>query len=202
MKLRTIIVCLVAIAFGSASQAATMDFDSLPLGTVFGNSVGHTPNQVVLTNDGIEMSVEDFVYGSFVGFFEAEIGGRYHSFFPTPSLALNNINVQFDFTKVQPDVDLVTIEYMAFGGTNNFAVNGGTILELADLSAIPVAVAPGVTATVVANVITLSGDVDYVKIGGQELAIDTIVAIPEPLTATLLGIGCALALRRRRKPTV
>ena len=180
------------------SFAATMDFDSVPLGTRYGGTAGHATNEVVLTEDGIEMSVVSFHLEGFTGFFEAEVGGRYRDFFPTTPLDINNISVRFDFANVNFEVDRVTVEFMEFGGAYNFAVNDQTIYELASLADIPANVTPDVTALVSDGLITLTGDVNAVRIGGQELAIDTIFAIPEPVTLILLSLAGAAVLGSRK----
>ena len=64
---------------------------------------------------------------------------------------------------------------------------------------LPANVAPGVSALVTGDMITLTGVVNRFQIGGQELAIDTIVAVPEPATLGLLGLGAATLMLRRRR---
>ena len=177
------------------SLAATMDFQSVALGTKYGEDFGYVPGQVVLTEDGIQMSVEQFFLQQFTGFFQAEVAGpsNDHEF------AIDNISVLFDLTNVGFNVTSLTLEYLELGGNDNFAVNGGSILQLAELIDIPANVAPGVTALVDDGLITLTGKIDSVLIGGQELSIDTIVAVPEPTSLVLLAAGGVLALWRSRQ---
>lgn len=196
MKRGCILALCVVGGLEPVSLGATVDFETVPLGSTYGEAFGHTPGDVVLTQDGIKMSAEDFLLGSFVGFIRAEVGGRYDDSFPTTPLELDNISVLFDFADVGFEVTEVTLSYQEFGGDDNFAVNGEMCHQLADLSDIPADVAPGVTATVQGGVISLAGDVNSFLIGGQELGIDDIVAVPEPTTLALLGLGAAGLLRR------
>ncbi len=191
---------LTAIAgfAGSESFATTMDFESIASGTAFGQAFGHTPGEVVLTRDGIAMTVEEFFLGTFTGFIKAEVGGLHDGFFPTTPLSLDNIGARFDFAGVGFNVTIVTLEYQEFGGADNFAVNDYTLYELGPLTDLPVNVAPGVTASVDGGAITLTGLIESFQIGGQELAIDNITAIPEPTSILLLGLGSALLHRRLR----
>jgi len=199
--------CVVACALIAlclctfSAHAQTVDFETVPVGTQWGQAFGNSPGEVVLTQDSIDMSVEQFFLGTFTGFNLAEVGGVYSEFFPTTHLALNNISVRFDFASLGFDVTEVTLDYQEFGGTDNFAVNGGTIFELAAMTNLPFDVAPGVTASVTTDQVNLVGDIDSFLIGGQELGIDNITAIPEPATLALLGLGTAALLARRTRRT-
>ncbi|MFH1108690.1 MAG: PEP-CTERM sorting domain-containing protein [Planctomycetota bacterium] len=176
--------------------AATMEFESVPVGTKYGAGFGNVPGQVVITENGIKMSVEQFFLRQFTGFFQAEVTGPANDH----ELAIDNISVLFDLTSLPFNVSSLTLQYSELGGEDNFSVNGGSILQLPDITNIPVNVAPGVTALVDGGRITLTGDIDRVLIGGQELSVDTVVAVPEPTSLLLLGAGGALLLRRLRRP--
>lgn len=173
-----------------------MDFESLPSGTRFADDLDNFPSQLVLEEDGIRLFLEEFRLHRFVGFFEAQVvdGGD-------NALRLDNMSVLIDLDQVGFPVNSLTLEYMELGGNDNFAVNGGPILQLDDLTEIPTDIAPGVIATVDEGIITLTGLIDRVLIGGQELTIDTIVAVPEPASLVLLGVGGAWILRRTRRGT-
>jgi len=171
----------------SISLAATVRFESVPVGTKYGAGF----EQVIPSEDGIDMSVEPFLFNQFTGFFWAEVVGPANDH----KLAIDNINISIDLTNVGFNVTSLTLEYVERGGNDNFAVNGGSILQLAELAELPVNVAPGVTALVDGGFITLTGDIDSVLIGGQELTVDNIVAVPEPTSLLLLGAGGALASR-------
>ncbi|MCO6437461.1 MAG: PEP-CTERM sorting domain-containing protein [Phycisphaerae bacterium] len=203
MNMRGLLVAASVLAalfsFAGSTTAQTIDFETVPDGMLYGSPVGDVPGEPVLSQAGITMSVESFHFGSFVGFFDARIGGLYADQFGGRALQLNNISVMFDFTALPFDVTQVTFDYLEFGGMNNIAVNGGTIYELSSMADIPANVSPGITASVSAGHVTLDGPVDYLLIGGQELAIDNITAVPEPATLALLVVGGALLAGRRRQ---
>ncbi len=201
MKRGQTIACFIMAVFMCAPppvHAATVDFETLPGGTKYGASYGNLPGDVVLSQDGILVSVEEFFLGTFTGFVKAEVGGIYADFFPTTSLELNNISLHFDFSGVGFNVTSVDVEYKEFGGTNNVAVNGYTVHEVDPLTDLPAVVSPGITSSVNNGILTLAGDIDSFQIGGQELVIDNITAVPEPMTVVLLGMGAALTLARGR----
>jgi hypothetical protein len=182
------------------AQPATMNFDALLDGTTFGTTPGHTPGEVVHTEHMIAMSVEEFFIGQFVGFNNATVGGRFTDYVDTERpLDLNNISVRFDFTDLGFNVTGVTLDTWEFGGADNFSVNDETVHIVNALAELPSDVALGVTATVVDHTITLDGKITSFQIGGQELSIDNIVAVPEPTSLILAGLGAVALLRRRRR---
>lgn len=191
-----------AIALGMvapAVQAVVIDFETIPPGTVFGTPSADQPGDVVLQQGGVNMSVEQFFLGSYTGFVRAIVGGPYDSFFPTTPLGLENIAVRFDFAEVPGFVTSFTLDYQEFGGSNNLAVNDFITFEINDFSDLPANVAPGVTATITSDQIILTGFLQSVRVGGQELAIDNANVVPEPATLLLLGAGGALVIARRAR---
>lgn len=199
-KLPTIGLGLIALtlhALGPMANGQVMHFDDLPSGTLFGVARGDSPADVVYSRNGIDMAVEPFFLGSFVGFYEAKVGGPYASAFATPALELDNISVLFSFDAVGFAVDAVSFDYQEFGGAVNIAVNGGPLLQLDSLSGLPFDVAPGVMGSVLGGTVTLTapaGTIANFQVGGQELVIDNLQAIPEPATAILLSLGILAAM--------
>jgi hypothetical protein len=197
-----IAACLVAIApclGGVVQVTATVDFESVPMGTRFGSEAGQQAGDEVLIQDDIRMTLGQFQFGAFRGFYRAEVGGIFADFFPTVPLEINNINVVFHFNQLPFVVETVTFEFAEFGGMNNLAVNGHVIHELASMSLIPAHPAPGITALVADGIVALIGPIETLLIGGQELAIDnvTAVGVPEPSAILLLVLGIAAARRIR-----
>jgi hypothetical protein len=106
--------------------------------------------------------------------------------------------VKFDFTSLPFLTTLVTLDYAEFGGSDNFEVNGAGLFQVSSLQNVPATVAPNVMAAVFGSQILLIGPVESLLIGGQELAIDNIHAVPEPMTSLLLLAGAIVGIRRRR----
>lgn len=193
------IAMLWVCAICSGTYAAQVDFETIPVGTTFGATFGQNPGTEIMSQDGILVTVERFFLGSFEGFIRAEIGGTYASSFATTPLDLHDISVKFDFSGLNFSVDEVIFEFQEFGGSSNFSVNGEPILELASMTNLPFNVASGVTATINGGQITLNGTISSFQIGGQEFAIDNVVAVPEPATLILMGLGGAILFTRRKK---
>jgi len=200
------VVAVLCAAF-APTRAATVDFESVRPGTRWGAETGQSPGDPALGEADIIMSVETFFVGpSQTEFFRAEVPdvqGRFAEAFPTQELALDGINVLFDFSPLRFDVDFVSLDFLDFGGASNFSVNGGTPFILDPLSNLPADVAPGVSATVTGGsrieLASVGTNITSLLIGGQELVIDNVSAIPEPGTILLLLAGAALLVRRKSR---
>ena len=198
---RSQLVKLVAILLcgaGSSGYAATVNFETVPRGTTYGKKFGNGLGETVLTQDGIAMSLVEFRLDDFVGFNEAEVGGSFDSWFKTAPLQLNNIGVEFDFAKIGFDVTQLTVEYIQFGGDSTFSVNGSSLMELVSSGNTSWRIGADARAYTNNGTLTIQGQIDSFQIAGQELAIDNIVAVPEPATAWLLALSSGWLLRRRR----
>lgn len=214
--------CWAVVALTLASvpvRAAIVDFEEpdVAFGTVYGvNAV--PPNNledVVLIQNGIEMSVQGFLTSTpdelFFVFNEAVVGGQFFETFPelfdsTP-LELDNISVLFDFRNADvlnsAPATSVTVGFHHFDGTLNLRVNNETLWNnFSDFNDLPSEVANGIELTVEDNLLTLTATdgtpgIRSLWIGGQELTIDDINAVPEPSVLVLMGIGAGgLAIRR------
>jgi len=191
------IAAAIAVAC-PAPGARAFDFNGLPSNTVYGLP-GDSPGDVVLSDGGAKMSVEPFVLGSSDYFYFATVEPAGGLAFDTQSLSLDNISVRFDFSDVGYNVDTVTLDVADFGGSSNFSVNDQSVFILNPVFDLPVDVAPGVTASVLNNTITLTGPIQSFLVGGQELVIDNVTAVPEPATGVLLLLGGLAVWRTRRR---
>ncbi len=209
MTRRFVCTCLILAGFcwclpaDATDSFAKVGFESVPPGTEYGSHAGNTLGDVVLVEDDIAMSVEVFLLDAFVSFNRATVGGAYADYFPTTPLELDNISVRFDFNHLGFDVTHVELEYLEFGGADNFAVNDEQLYIVDELTDLPADIAAGVTLTIMDGLhpacLTLDGNVTSFQIGGQELAIDNIIAMPEPTSLLLLALGATALFRRRRR---
>ena len=191
---------LIAVCLGGTPcDGATVSFESIPIGTVFGPVAGNLRGETVLIQEGIAMSIDELILDAASAFNRATIGGEYVDFFETTPLELNNISAVFDFTAVAFTVDGVSLEVQDFGGVANLSVNGGTLIDLLALDGTPQIIAPGVSAVLVDDLLTFEGAIDRLQIGGQEMAIDNVRAVPEPATAILGFLALPWITRRRRR---
>jgi len=194
-------VCTAVVAvvmFAQIAIATTIDFEDLTLGTVY--NVGDT-----FTSAGVQITGEQFFQlpsGSTTGGFATVGNGALAGGTGLELGSINNINFRFNFGA---PLDALVLQYGEFGGNINLEINGTlvNVLNFAD-------VAPVVAGTSVFALDTgtpgqstgslfIIGNINSFAIGGQELAIDNIVAsVPEPATITMLGFGVLLALKRKK----
>ena len=198
----TTIWCLGLVAPG---LGATLDFETVTVGTVYGDTPlsPDIPGEVVLTQDDITMSVETFFFDTFqTDFFLAEVVTVQTDAGPSQALSLDSIGVLFDFSALSFDVARVTLDVRDLGGTSNVAVKGAGLHILDPLSELPADVAPGVTALMADDRLTLVGETTALlslRIGGQEIIIDNVTAVPEPTVGILMAWGMTWLLGRRRR---
>jgi hypothetical protein len=162
-----------------------LDFEApLTVGTQFGAPTGHQSGDVVFTTNNIPVSVHDCVFVGGGGTFNvALIDVAPVPFGSGQSLRTNNINVKFDFSNLGVAVSQVQFEFLDIGGFKNLSVNGSPVFA-GELGAAPspiggvnIAVAVSPVAGGTTGVVTLTGSIQTLRVGGQELWIDNVCAI-------------------------
>jgi hypothetical protein len=186
---RIFLMTLAAVFLtAAAALAGTVTFDYQPLYQVYGNGAGQSPGSFMFNEDGIDLFVDLFFIGGNPYYNDAVIDpaftGPSINFGTNQILRISNVGVIASF----PTPGDVSFEYLNMGGSVNLQVNGyGTVLEGPDLASLAGPVAPGVTMSVttvavgggVKGVVTLTGPVDKVRVGGQEFWIDVLGGIQE-----------------------
>ena len=123
----------------SASFAESVTFGPavVKVGSQYGRERDSTPGDVLLVQDGITVSLEEFVLRSYVGFEVAEFVGTQPGRVDFDALRLDNISVEFDLSALGFKSAVVTIEYCRFGGELNLGINGRPVIQLRRLSSLP-----------------------------------------------------------------
>lgn len=191
------------------SGQAVVDFESLAVGTQFGSGFGQLPGDLIFTESGVAVSIDEFTQGTFTGFNFVTIGGFTDPAFPTTPATINNVRLVFDPPSVDGgDVTGASFEYVDFGGSENLVINGA-VAELSEFSSAPMTLG-GVNVVVntvpspilgvnEAGTVVLDGVINTLEIGGQELGIDNVRFIPEPASAAVLGLSVLTVAAGRRK---
>lgn len=164
-------------------QCVCVDLDGND-GALMENTLTQAGNQVVLSN-GIRATATVFTSKNGSTFFnQGKLDNPFDNFGTGQIWRFNNMCVVFDFTHLPKPVQSVSFDFYFAGGTDNFSVNGQTVVIDPIFNA-PANIAPNVTLTVVAGPspglpnntvgkITLTGPIQTVQIGGQELWIDNL----------------------------
>ncbi len=183
-------------AASAASGPVCVDFEQpLAAGTQYGAPAGQAPGTLIFNSHGIDVRVRDFVFmGGGGSFGEAGIEPAPATFGMSQVMAVNNINLEFDFSGLGAPVTKVTLDYLDMGGRENLAINGQPAPAYAgELEAAPspiggVALSFTPPVTVVGGKtgsMTATGPITQLQVGGQEFWIDNLCATlktgPEPI---------------------
>jgi hypothetical protein len=169
----------------TAGQAhICVDFEPpIALGTEYGGPAGHASGTVVITTNGIAVSVADFELGGNTFLNLASVDTAPPALGTGQVLRLNNISLDVDLSALPFTAREVRLDFLDLGGTENLAVNGSAVF-IGDLASAPPTlggVAVSVTSSPVAGgtrgTVVLTGTVTSLRVGGQELWIDNICAI-------------------------
>jgi hypothetical protein len=163
---------------GPRSLCIDFESPSFVLDTLYGNAYGDSPGDVVFTEQGLVVSLENFTFGANTYFNYAEV--RNDSSLPGQSMWISNINLKFDFSGLAFTVAKVTFDFQDLGGFENIAVNGSDIVEGELLSGTVGGVPLTVTRSTSLGDGTLVGTVRDMTIGGQEFYLDDVCAFEVP----------------------
>jgi hypothetical protein len=173
-------------------------FEGLDQGAVFGQAGGDSPGDLIFTEAGVKVSVQEFDTGGGSVLFgnalvendpfqtNPPINGNY--------LFTSNINLAFDFSFLSQPVFAVRFGFVEQGGALNLQVNGGPLHIVNHFSELPQEVAPGVTATIHQGAgndwgwVLLEGPVEMLMVGGQELSLDNFCYFQENLPCEISNV--------------
>ncbi len=159
-----------------------VDFESpLVPGTIYGKPANQQPDEIAFTTaDGITVKVEELMINIDNGakmFDSAVVQAAPGELGSGQSIRINNINLEFDFSNIGFITSKVDFRFYS-GGIMNLSVNRSPIF-LGDLSNIPPSIG-GVNVSVAQSedrrVLTFTGEVKILTVGGQEFGIDNVCA--------------------------
>ena len=195
------IFSLLLIAASPVAHSTVLDFEDLVAGTTYNVTDS-------FVTSGVTVSVNDFTFSSGTtfsgGFTQVQANVPTLAGGSVNELAVNNVLLDFNFGGAIPGLDLLFGEY---GGNLNLDINGDfrNFQNFADIAGLNIG---GVNVSVVNGLgndlgsLSLSGAINSFAIGGQELWIDNVSAVPLPAAVWLFGaalLGLAGYTRKNRQ---
>ncbi len=156
--------------------------ESRTVGEIWGLPVATPPGTVMFTEDGIPVSIHEYMAATGGMFYNyCEISPNVLGFSFANTMGINNVTNHYDIAASGIVSTSVSFDYLDLGGEENLQVNGA-LYYVGELHLAPTAIAPGVTFSVTTTPVggglrghvVLTGQVDYLVVGGQEFWIDTI----------------------------
>jgi hypothetical protein len=192
-KFRFLVLLLVAILLAQNAGATVIDFEDTTPGAIY--NVGGS-----FTTSGVVITAGEFFYlpsGSTTsGYAEIQSGSRAGG--TGYEVWTSNINLSFDFGL---PCEGLSLQYGDYVGNINLQING-SLANVEDFALLPATLGGTSIFTTPGNLgaMFVIGTINSFEIGGQELAIDNVVAslVPEPATLMLLGSGALWVLTRKR----
>ena len=179
-----------------AQEDTCLRFEDLPANANYGKDGGHAPGDLAFSSNGVDVYLQEFLYSNTnqTGFFNASVEESIfgqQAALDGQSLFISNINLTFDFTKLNQAVNGLCFNIVDGGGEENIAVNGAPIQIIPDFSDVPAEIAPGVflSVTPIQNPggfslnsaqVCIRGKIETLTIGGQEFAFDNLCYYSEP----------------------
>ncbi|MCB0629428.1 MAG: T9SS type A sorting domain-containing protein [Saprospiraceae bacterium] len=198
----TWLFCLIfCSSIGSlyAQDDSCLRFEDLPADAVYGKDSDLSPGDLAFSLKGVDVYVQEFIYSTTEnpGFWNAsvtsDIFGNPQPGMDGQYLFISNINLQFDFSKLDYAVNGLCFQVVDGGGEENIAVNGEEIKVIPNFLDAPTEIAPDVFLSVTPLEPTpgtyprnfqvcLRGKIENLTIGGQEFGFDNLCLYPEPCT--------------------
>lgn len=159
----------------------TITHEGIADGTLFGDAAGQGAGDFMFSESGVPVYTDKFTLsGGSQTFGSAKVWDPGVAGFGNGlAMQYSNMNGFYSIIDLGVTVKRVRFEYLDMGGVENVEVNGDGLF-VGQISNLPANIASGVTASVttvavgggVRGVVTLTGDVQKLTLGGQEFFVD------------------------------
>jgi len=172
-----------------------IEFEELENEAIYGKDTSSTAGRIIFIEDRVPVGIDSFVFedgNTFFGFTQVAtdlFGGGFRRASGQYLFASNN-NLTFYLSRTQKPINQVCFDFMEGGGSLNLGVNGYPVKVLSNFGeAADIDWPDGITATVSYDSTTntprqgtlcLSGDIQQLTVGGQELGLDNVCFSKKP----------------------
>lgn len=161
-----------------------LDWDAGNDGALMEATLTQSGNQALLSNHIRTTAAQLQTANGLLPFGFGKLDNTFFNFGSGKIWRFGNMSVVFDFTQTAEPVETISFDFYHAGGTDNISVNGHTLF-IGKIFNAPANIAPNITLSAVfgpspqnpvntVGKITLTGPVQRILIGGQELWIDNL----------------------------
>ncbi|MCO6491575.1 MAG: T9SS type A sorting domain-containing protein [Phaeodactylibacter sp.] len=160
-------------------------FEDIPAGTQIGPASGNSPGDVLFSQAGIQVSIQEILYpDGTTGFANAQILDDNTGWLDGQFFFMGNNSLRFDLSQADGALNQLCFDFFDGGGVENFAVNGSSVAVLDNFSEVASLSFPGVAVEVDFSntnspgqgTVCITGNIESLLIGGQEFGIDNVCA--------------------------
>ncbi|MCB0582022.1 MAG: hypothetical protein KDD10_22275, partial [Phaeodactylibacter sp.] len=161
------------------------NFEDIPAGTQIGPASGNSPGDVLFSQAGIQVSIQEILYpNGTTGFANAQILDDNTGWLDGQFFFMGNNSLRFDLSQADGALNQLCFDFFDGGGVENFAVNGSSVAVVDDFAEVASLSFPGVTVEVdfsntnspEQGTVCITGNIESLLIGGQEFGIDNVCA--------------------------
>ncbi|MCB0550128.1 MAG: T9SS type A sorting domain-containing protein [Phaeodactylibacter sp.] len=158
-------------------------FEDFPANTQLGPASGNSPGDVLFSQAGIQVSIQEIQYsGGDTGFGNAMVMDASTGWLDGQFLFMGNNSLLFDLSQAAGSFNQLCFDFFDGGGEENFAVNGSAVAVVENFSEIAGLTFPGVavevdfsnTNALGRGTVCITGNIESLLVGGQEFGIDNV----------------------------
>ena len=174
----------VTYLFGQPVNTTCVDFNQFPAGLLIGPALGLDPGEVILGEEGLNVTIEEILYSNGnTGFGNATINNDGWFGLEGNYIFMGNNSLMLNFSSAAGAVQEVCFDFVDGGGEENFAVNGSAVSVVQDFDEILGLTLPNVDVTianlnnsggVLNGTVCVTGVIESLLVGGQEFGVDNV----------------------------
>ncbi|MCG8329386.1 MAG: T9SS type A sorting domain-containing protein [Chitinophagales bacterium] len=169
---------------GQPVNITCVDFNQFPAGLLIGPALGLDPGEVILGEEGLNVTIEEILYSNGnTGFGNATVNNDGWFGLDGNYIFMGNNSLMLNFSAAGGAVQEVCFDFVDGGGEENFAVNGSPVSVVQDFDEILGLTFPNASVTItelnnpggiISGVVCVTGVIESLLVGGQEFGVDNV----------------------------